>query len=48
VWITKEAYDKKLSSMKQKQGLLQIELEEHTKADYDFLTTVEIPYDSAH
>lgn len=45
--ITKEEYDKKLSSMKQKQGLLQIELEEHTKADYDFLTTVSIVFSLA-
>jgi site-specific DNA recombinase len=33
--------------MKQEQGLLQIELEEHTKADYDFLTTVSIVFSLA-
>ena len=39
-WITQVGYDKKVLSMKQEQGVLQVELEEHTKADYDFLNTV--------
>lgn len=38
--ITQEAYDKKLSSLKEQQGLLQIELKEYTNGNYDFLTTV--------
>lgn len=33
--------------MKHKQGLLQIKLEEHTKADYDFLTTVSVVFSLA-
>ena len=45
--ITQEEYDKKMSSLKQEQGILQVELEEHTKADYDFLNTVSATFSIA-
>lgn len=38
--ITKDEYDKKLLELKDRQEKLNLELEEYTKADYDFLTTV--------
>lgn len=38
--ITQEAYDKKMLSLKEKQGYLQIELREHTNGNHDFITTV--------
>ena len=36
-----------MSSLKQEQGILQVELEEHTKADYDFLNTVSATFSIA-
>jgi hypothetical protein len=39
-WITKDIYDKKHQEYHDKIQLLNIELEEHTKADYDYQTTV--------
>ena len=33
--------------MKQEQGILQVELEEHTKADYDFINTVSATFSIA-
>ncbi|MDA1060376.1 MAG: hypothetical protein O3B47_01125 [bacterium] len=38
--ITKDIYDKKHQEYHDKLQLLNIELEEHTKADYDYQTTV--------
>lgn len=40
LWITKEVHDEKLQELKDKMQLLKIELEEHSKADYDYQTTV--------
>ena len=45
--ITQEEYDKKVQSMKEEQMKLQIELEEHTRADYDFLNTVSATFSIA-
>jgi hypothetical protein len=39
-WITKDIYDKKHQEYHDKLQLLNIELEEHTEADYDYQTTV--------
>ncbi len=39
-FITKDVYDKKHQEYHDKIQLLNIELEEHTKADYDYQTTV--------
>ena len=36
-----------MSSLKQEQGILQVELEEHTKADYGFLNTVSATFSIA-
>jgi hypothetical protein len=47
MWITQEAYDKKLSSLKEQQGLLQIDLKEHTNGNYEFLTTVGVVFSLA-
>lgn len=38
--ITKDTYDKKHQEYADKIQLLNVELEEHTKADYDYQTTV--------
>ena len=38
--ITKEIYDKKHQELQDKLQVLNIELEEHTKADYDYKTTI--------
>ncbi|TSC65096.1 MAG: hypothetical protein G01um101491_27, partial [Parcubacteria group bacterium Gr01-1014_91] len=38
--ITKDDYDKKLQELKDKQYRLNIELEEHTKADHDYKLTI--------
>lgn len=38
--ITKDEYDKKLQELKDKQYRLNIELEEHTKADHDYKLTI--------
>ena len=38
--ITKDVYDKKHQDIHDRIQLLNIELEEHTKADYDYQTTV--------
>jgi hypothetical protein len=38
--ITKDVYDKKHQEYHDKLQLLNIELDEHTKADYDYQTTV--------
>lgn len=38
--ITKDIYDKRHQEYADKLQLLNIELEEHTKADYDYQTTV--------
>jgi hypothetical protein len=38
--ITKDTYDKKHQEYADKLQLLNIELDEHTKADYDYQTTV--------
>lgn len=38
--ITKEQYDKKLQEIMDKLQTLALELEEHSKADYDYQTTV--------
>lgn len=38
--ITKDEYDKKLQELKDRQYKLTIELEEHTKADHDYKTTI--------
>jgi len=35
-WITKDNYDKKLQELKDRQYKLNIELEEHTKADHEY------------
>ncbi len=40
--ITKDIYDKKHQEYHDKLQLLNIELEEHTKADYDYQTTVAV------
>jgi len=40
VSITKDIYDKKMQSLKDQQTKLGIELEEHTKADHDYKTTI--------
>jgi site-specific DNA recombinase len=40
--ITKDVYDKKHEEYHDKIQLLNIELEEHTKADYDYQTTVSV------
>lgn len=45
--ITQEAYDKKLQSLKEQQGLLQVELEEHTDGNFEFLTTVGLVFSLA-
>ena len=39
-YITKDIYDKKHQEFQDKLQLLNIELEEYTKADYDYQTTV--------
>ena len=38
--ITKDDYDKKLQELKDKQYRLNIEAEEHTKADHDYKLTI--------
>jgi site-specific DNA recombinase len=45
--ITQEAYDKKLLSLKEQQGLLHIEIKEHTNGNYNFLTTVGVTFSLA-
>ena len=40
VRITKDDYDKKLQELKDKQYRLNLELEEHTKADHNYKITV--------
>ncbi|MEA4910791.1 hypothetical protein SDC9_33212 [bioreactor metagenome] len=41
VWdITKEIYDKKLQEYNDKIQLLEIELQEHSRADFDYKTTI--------
>ena len=45
--ITQEIYDKKLHSLKERQGVLNIELHEHTNGNNDFLTTVGIAFSLA-
>ena len=39
-WITKDDYDKKLQELKDKQYRLNIEADEHTKADHDYKLTI--------
>ncbi len=39
-WITKNDYDKKLQELKDRQYRLDIESEEHTKADHDYKLTI--------
>lgn len=39
-WITKDEYDKKLQQFKDQQYRLDLEAEEHTKADHDYKLTV--------
>jgi len=39
-WITKDIYDKKHQEYQDQIQVLEIELSEHTKADYDYQTTV--------
>jgi hypothetical protein len=41
-WITKDIYDKKHQEYNDRLQLLNIEMEEHTKADYDYQTTVAV------
>ena len=39
-WITKDTYDKKHQEYQDQIQLLEIEMSEHSKADYDYQTTV--------